>query len=75
MTGGRTDRWPCHARTARQLNESHDKNLSWHEWGEALEALKDYYGLPGGHHGKIRANGDYVDDAGEVIGNLLEFTP
>ena len=40
-----------------------------------MEALKDYYGLPGGHHGRIRANGDYVDDAGEVIGNLLEFTP
>ena len=52
-----------------------DKNLSRREWRRALEALKRDAGLPGSHHGKIRANGDYVDDAGEVIGNLLEFTP
>jgi filamentous hemagglutinin len=57
------------------LNELAETNLSRREWGRMLEALKKDLGLPNNHHGKITSMGDYLDQAGEFIGNLLEYLP
>lgn len=71
QTGGRTLR----GSTANALNEATGLNLTRREWGRALEALKRNSFLPNNHHGRILSNGDYVDDAGEILGNLLDFLP
>jgi hypothetical protein len=60
-------------RTADKLNEHFGENLPPREWGRALERLKGENGLPPNHHAKILENGDYVDDAGNVIGNLADY--
>ncbi|MGV8039477.1 MAG: RHS repeat domain-containing protein [Thermoanaerobaculaceae bacterium] len=63
--GGRTIR----NATARALG------LERREAGRALEAMKDYYGLPSDFHSsKILANGDVVNsETGEIIDNLFAF--
>ncbi|MCC7383327.1 MAG: hypothetical protein IT384_15935, partial [Deltaproteobacteria bacterium] len=60
-------------RTARGLNEAFDKDLPSPEWGRVLERLKSELSLPNEYHGKIAANGDYLDEAGNVLGNLGEY--
>jgi hypothetical protein len=49
--------------------------VSRRDWGRALEGLKRDLGLPGDHHGRILSNGDYVDQAGNALGNLLDHLP
>ncbi|WP_437956878.1 SpvB/TcaC N-terminal domain-containing protein [Sorangium sp. So ce119] len=61
--------------TAQGLNEALGMNLSRREWGRALEALKTERGLPPNFHGKILSSGDYVDEVGNVIDNLLAYVP
>jgi len=41
----------------------------------AIEALKKDLGLPSDFHGKIMGNGDLRNDAGDVLGNLLDYLP
>jgi hypothetical protein len=60
-------------RTADKLNEHFGEDLPAREWGRALEELKREHGLPPNHHAKILENGDYVDDAGNVIDNLGNY--
>ncbi|WP_438006553.1 hypothetical protein WME89_49620 [Sorangium sp. So ce321] len=43
------------------------------EWGRALEALKKFNEIPNNHHGRILSTGDYVDNVGNYLGNLLEY--
>src|SRR5581483_2702676 len=62
QTGGNTIRQA----TANALNDLADANLSAREWGRAVEALKDYYGLPNNFHGSISSTGDYLDQAHNV---------
>jgi len=69
QTGGRTIR----PRTARELNKVTGKDLHRREWGRALEDLKRDYDLPGDHHGRILDNGDYLDEFGELLGNLQDY--
>jgi hypothetical protein len=64
-----------HPAAAQALNELAETNLSRREWGRMLEALKGDLGLPNNHHGKITSMGDYLDQAGEFLGNLLEYLP
>ena len=71
QTGGNTLR----KRTAQQLNEQLGLDLTSRDWGRALEALKRDLGLSNKHHGRILDNGDYIDDDGEIIGNLLDYLP
>ncbi|GJM40919.1 MAG: hypothetical protein DHS20C20_12010 [Ardenticatenaceae bacterium] len=71
QSGGRTIR----ASTARELNELAGKNLSRREWGRILEALKREHGLPNNHHGSITPSGNYIDEFGNVIDNLLDYIP
>jgi hypothetical protein len=71
QTGGNT----LNKRAANALNEQLGQNLNRREWGRALEGLKSELGLPGNHHARILDNGDYVDDAGHVLGNLLDYAP
>jgi RHS repeat-associated protein len=59
--------------TARALNGEFGLDLKPREWGRALEALKRFEQLPNNHHGRIMSNGDYVDEAGNVIGNLIDY--
>jgi RHS repeat-associated protein len=61
--------------TAKALNEVAGRNLSPREWGRALEALKKELGFANNHHGKITSTGDYLDEAGKFIGNLLDYLP
>jgi Pre-toxin TG len=69
QTGGRT----INKRTAQALNEFSDMDLTPREWGRALESLKGEHSLSPSHHGKILANGDYADESGNVIDNLLHY--
>ena len=62
-------------RTAKALNEQLGENLNRKEWGRALEGLKKNLGLPANHHARILDNGDYIDDAGNILGNLLDYVP
>jgi filamentous hemagglutinin len=62
-------------RTATELNNTLGQSASRRDWGRALEDLKRDYQLPGNHHRKILSNGDYLDEAGNVLGNLLEYLP
>lgn len=71
QTGGRTIK----RGTAKALNELTGQSLSRREWGRSLEALKEANDLPNAHHGKILANGDYADDAGVVIDNIIDYLP
>ena len=57
------------------INEHLGESLKPREWGRALEGLKNDLGLPGNHHARIVDNGDYIDDAGNVLGNLLDYVP
>lgn len=41
--------------------------------GCALEGLKGDLGLPGNHHARMPDGGDYIDDVGNVLGNLLDY--
>lgn len=59
--------------TARGLNDALGMNLPRREWGRALEKLKKLNDLPNNHHGRILSSGDYVNDAGHYLGNLLEY--
>ena len=61
--------------TADALNASLGQSAGRRDWGRALEGLKNEFGLPGDHHGRILSTGDYVDDAGKLIGNLLDYLP
>ncbi len=62
-------------KTANTLNNQLGENLKPREWGRALETLKNDLGLPGNHHARIVDNGDYIDDAGNILGNLLDYVP
>jgi len=59
--------------TATALNDTLGKNAARRDWGRALETLKKENGLPNDHHGKILSNGDYVDELGNVFGNLADY--
>jgi hypothetical protein len=59
--------------TARALNDFHEMSLHSREWGRSLEKLKKFEGLRNDHHGMINRAGDYLDDAGNFIGNLLDY--
>jgi hypothetical protein len=48
-------------------------SLKPREWRRALESLKGANNLGPSHHGKVLENGDYVDDLGNVIDNLLDY--
>jgi hypothetical protein len=69
QTGGRT----ILKSTARALNEFHEVSLHSREWGRSLEKLKKFEGLRNDHHGIINRAGDYLDDAGNFIGNLADY--
>lgn len=59
--------------TARGLDEASGMNLPRREWGRALERLKKGNDLPNNHHGRILSTGDYLNDAGKCVGNLLDY--
>lgn len=61
--------------TAKALNEALSLSLHPREWGRALEALKQEFNLPNDFHGVIKESGEYLDKAGKVIGNLVDFLP
>ena len=69
QTGGNTIK----KSTAKALNENLGLNLHPREWGRALEKLKKQAGLPNNHHGQIDALGNYLDDFGDLIGDITEF--
>ncbi|MEQ9744601.1 DUF637 domain-containing protein [Pectobacterium actinidiae] len=71
QTGGHT----ITARTANGLNKEFNKNLTSREWGRALESLKDDYSLRHDFHGRILDNGNYIDKAGKIIGNIEDYLP
>jgi hypothetical protein len=50
-----------------------DSSTTARDIGRAIERLKSNKGLPNGHHGKIFANGDYVDTDGKYVGNLIDY--
>jgi hypothetical protein len=60
---------------AKALNEANGMNLAARECGRALEALKQEYRLPNNFHGRIASSGDYLDEAGKVIDNILGYLP
>ena len=71
QTGGNTIR----SATANALNKIAGVSLKPREWGRALESLKNTNGLKPGHHGKILENGDYLDDVGNIVDNILGYLP
>jgi hypothetical protein len=72
QTGGQT----INQRTADALNVYAGSNLSRRDVGRALEALKREMGLPNRLQGsRILDNGDLVDDAGKVLGNIIDYFP
>jgi filamentous hemagglutinin len=48
-------------------------SLHSREWGRSLEQLKKYERLRNDHHGMINRAGDYLDDTGNFLGNLLDY--
>jgi len=62
-------------RTSKGLNEHFGENLTKRDWGRALESLKRDHGVRNDHHGRILDNGDYVNDAGDILGNLSHYLP
>jgi filamentous hemagglutinin len=71
QTGGRTVR----GSTAGALNDFHGTSHHRRVWGRALEELKSDLQLPARHHGRILDNADYVDKAGNVLGNIADYLP
>ncbi len=69
QSGGNTIR----SSTAKALNKFFDIDRTPREWGRAVEELKDFYGKGSDFHGKIDAIGNYLDKAGNIIGNISEF--
>jgi RHS repeat-associated protein len=61
--------------TAGKLNDYFGENLTKRDWGRALEGLKKDLGLPNNHHARILDNGGYVDDAGNLLGNIGDYLP
>ncbi len=62
-------------RVSDGLNDYFDQNLTKRDWGRALEALKKEHRLRNDHHSKILDNGDYINDAGDLIGNIADHLP
>ena len=62
-------------RVADSLNEHFGENYTKRDWGRALESLKKDSGLRNDHHGRILDNGDYINDAGDIIGNIGDYLP
>jgi RHS repeat-associated protein len=62
-------------RTAKGLNEHFGESFTKRDWGRALEGLKKDLGLRNDHHGRILGNGNYVDDAGNILGNMSHYLP
>jgi filamentous hemagglutinin len=71
QTGGNT----LNKSTANTLNSQLGESLTSREWGQALESLKKDNGLRNDFHGRILDNGNYIDDAGKVIGNIGDYLP
>ena len=71
QTGGNT----VLRQTARALNDALGRSVARRDWGRALEGLKKELSLPRNHHGAIRSNGDYADEAGNILGSLLDYLP
>jgi RHS repeat-associated protein len=71
QTGGNT----INSSTANALNEAHGLDLYPREWGRALESMKTELGLSNDFHGVIVESGDYLNKAGQVLGNLLDYLP
>jgi RHS repeat-associated protein len=69
QTGGRT----LKQRTANVLNDYFGLNHPKRVWGGALEELKRDLSVPNDHHGKLLSNGDYLDEAGEFLGNVFQY--
>ena len=69
QSGGNT----ISARTAQELNRVSGLNAHRRDWGRALESLKNDLGLRNDHHGRIMSNGDYMDDSGNVLGNIIHY--
>lgn len=69
QSGGRT----INNRTAEALNKATGSSLKPREWGRGLETLKKDLSLPNNHHGKITEYGHYLDDSGNVLGNILDY--
>jgi hypothetical protein len=63
------------SRVSDELNDYFGENLTKRDWGRALEGLKKDNGLRNDHHGRILDNGDYVNDAGDLIGNIADYLP
>lgn len=61
--------------TANALNDALGKSAGRRDWGRALEELKRDIGLPGDHHGRIMSTGEYLDDAGNMLGRLQDYLP
>jgi hypothetical protein len=61
--------------TAKALNGALGFNLHPRDWGRALEGLKKDFNLPNDFHGVITESGAYLDKAGKVIGNLMDYVP
>jgi len=59
--------------TISRLNEFFDVNLSPSGWREVIHALKRGEGLTNNFHGNIDAVGNYLDKAGNIIGNLGHY--
>ncbi|NVK48485.1 MAG: hypothetical protein HWE09_01870 [Cyclobacteriaceae bacterium] len=62
-------------RTSKGLNDYFGENLTKRDWGRALEGLKKDLGLRNDHHGRILDNGDYINDAGELLANISHYLP
>jgi hypothetical protein len=60
-------------RVARELNKNFNTNLHPREWGRALEALKDFIGVPNDYHGKIGSLAGFYDKATKFLGDFSEF--
>lgn len=63
QSGGNT----INKRTANELNKHWGSNYHARDIGRGLESLKNYYGLPDNHHGKIMSNGDYIGRDGKFL--------
>ena len=63
--------------SARPAGEGHEDRRDMDSliqgWPRAMERLKRRFCLSPGHCGKMYANGDYEDDSGQIVGNLLDF--
>ena len=59
--------------TARALNELAETDLPRREWGRAVEALKNANQLLNDFHGAITSTGDYLNAAGRVVDNILNY--